>query len=243
MRLNQSQPISKLVKNFHIQKLNNDLPIQEKQHQPIFNKQELWILFLKEFKFMYGVNFIKSDENINNIKILFCYFLRDNEFFNCNNLISSLSNPTFKKGLLVLGGYGIGKTAYFKVFEKIFNDSRCLRFKRYGAKELVSKYEACITPFDKSYMMDKIARPRLFIDDINSERIASNYGSCDVIEEILFNQNENNHITYVTCNHTNSESSVDKTLCDLGIRYGGRLHDRFFEMFNIVEFKGRSLRR
>lgn len=237
------QNIGEVVNNFKTQKANADCPKFEIQPQQVFTKKQLWYEFIVEFKSEYDENFKESPENLLNIKVLFFYFLKDNKFFKCDNLIRGSNNPSFKKGLMVIGSYGVGKTSYLKVFEKIFNRYKTLRFKSYSAKELVNNYEVCQKPFDKSYMLEKTSRPRLFIDDINSERIASNYGNCDVVEEILFKQNERKHITYVTCNYTNPNNNMDQTLFDLGVRYDGRMHDRFFKMFNIIEFKGKSMRR
>lgn len=243
MRLNQthtSNDIINLIKNPNI---NNDCQKKIKTTQEIFTKKQLWNIFLYEFKLMFGVSFIDTEQNTNNIKALFYYFLDDDAFFTCNNVKTDISKPSFKKGLMVVGGYGIGKTAYFKVFEKIFKSHSSLRFTSFGAKELVNKYEVCLTSVDKSYMINQTVRPGLSIDDINSERTANNFGKCEVIEEILFMQNEKKYRTFVTCNHTNPENNIEQTLLDLGKRYGGRSHDRFFEMFNIIEFTGKSMRR
>lgn len=239
MRLDQPQTCCDIIGTFKEQKIINKKPIAM---QSVFSKQQLWHIFLYEFRQMYGVDFIESEENINNVKPLFLYFLKDEEFFKCSNLVSDLSKPSFEKGLMIVGGYGIGKTAYFKVFEKIFKTYLALRFTGFSAKELVVNYEECKAS-DKSYMLKQIARPKLLIDDINSERIASNYGKCDVIGEILFIQNEKNYKTFVTCNHTNPENNIEQTLIDLGKRYDGRLLDRFFKMFNIIGFTGKSKRR
>lgn len=198
---------------------------------------------LYEFRKMYGQDFIRSRENLDNISVLFFYFLKDKKFFECKNLKSGLSRPSFTKGLMIIGGYGVGKTAYFKIFEKLFYKHAMHKFKGFGAKELVSKYEACVIPSDKPYMLNNIVKPNLFIDDVGSEKIASNYGNCDVIEEILFNQNEKKHKTYICCNYTNTENNIEQTLIDLAERYGGRMHDRFYKMFNIICFTGKSLRR
>lgn len=243
MRLNQTQKIEELVGNLKKQRVNPDCSKLEILSKQIFTKKELWNEFVIEFEEEFGVKFSESPENLNNIKVLFFYFLKDCLFFKCDNLMSELSIPSFKKGLMIVGSYGIGKTAYLRVFEKIFKKHRALRFRGYSAKDLVKEYEASLIPFDRAYMLDNVIRPRLFIDDINSERVASNYGNCDVIEEILFKQNERKYVSYVTCNHTNPDNNIKLTLTDLGKRYGGRLHDRFFEMFNIIVFTGKSMRR
>ena len=41
----------------------------------------------------------------------------------------------------------------------------------------------------------------------------------------------------------NESHIIEQTLIDLGKRYDGRLLDRFFKMFNIIGFTGKSKRR
>ncbi|WP_159019841.1 hypothetical protein [Algibacter sp. L3A6] len=243
MRNNEVQKTGEVIKQ--IINLNTATVLDKSTRKPMqrFTKQQLWKEFKCEFKNSYGKEFINSPTSLKNIKTLFLYFLGDPEFFECENLKTDLSRPSFKKGLLIVGGVGIGKTAYMKIFEKIFSKYPGLRFKGYHAKDLVNLYESCAKPSDKSYMMNTFVRQRLFIDDINSERIASNYGNCNVVEEILFSQYEKGNKTFATTNHTNAENDMVKTLIDLGQVYGSRMYDRFFEMFNIIDFTGKSNRR
>jgi DNA replication protein DnaC len=207
-----------------------------------FLKNEMWKMFLQTFREKYGYDFIRNEETLENIKILFFYFLQDEEFFKCENLRSDITKPSFKKGLLIIGGYGLGKTDYFSVFEQIFKYNLDLRFKCYAAKSLVLKYEHCASAAEKDYFFKDVSRPKMFIDDIASERFASNYGKVDVIKDVLSNRYDKKLLTYASCNYTNSDQCAKKTLEDIGLRYGPRIYDRFFEMFNIIEFKGSSLR-
>jgi DNA replication protein DnaC len=74
------------------------------------SKSQLWNMFLKTFYKKYGYHFIENEETIMNIKILFYYFLKDEEFFKCENLRGDLTKPSFKKGVLIIGGYGLGNS-------------------------------------------------------------------------------------------------------------------------------------
>jgi DNA replication protein DnaC len=207
-----------------------------------YSKNEIWRMFVNTFYKKYGYDFIQSEEIIKNIKILFYYFLQDEEFFKCENLRSDITQPSFKKGLLIIGGYGLGKTDYFSVFEEIFKYNSDLRFKCYPAKSLVLKYEHCTSAIEKDYFFKDVSRPKMFIDDIGSERLASNYGKVDVVKDVLSNRYDKKLFTYASCNYTNGDLCAKKTLEDIGLRYGPRIYDRFFEMFNVIEFKGKSLR-
>lgn len=208
----------------------------------LISKHELWYKFLETFRGLTGKSLNKDDQTINNLKVLFHYFLRDDNFFNCNNLRADISNPSFDKGLLIIGATGVGKTCYLKVLEKIFMEFPQLRFKVESSSDLVTQYETCRTPSDKDSFFRKQQRKRLFIDDINSEPIASNYGKYDVVGNILMSRHEKRLLTYATTNYLTDEESAICTLEELGHRYGFRLYDRLFEMFNIIEFHGNSYR-
>lgn len=207
-----------------------------------FSKNKMWKMFLHTFYKKYGYDFIRNEKTIQNIKILFYYFLQDEEFFKCENLRGDISQPSFQKGLLIIGGYGLGKTDYFAIFEEIFKYYSDLRFKCYTAESLVLKYEHCTSAVEKDYFFKDVSRPKMFIDDLASERFASNYGKVDVIKDVLSNRYNKRLLTYASCNYTNSDQCSKKTLEDLGSHYGPRIYDRFFEMFNIIEFKGKSYR-
>ncbi|MCG8182762.1 hypothetical protein [Tenacibaculum piscium] len=206
-------------------------------------KNEMWEKFKEIFHSMFGKEFKEDQDAIYNIKVLFYYFLQDRKFFKCENLRTDITIPSFQKGLLIIGGYGLGKTDYFKVFEKVFEKYANYRFKFYTSKDLVTKYELCQTAFDKDFFLKDVNRKRMFIDDISSERLASNYGKIDVIEEILSNRYNKNRITFASCNYSNNKECAKETIENLGVRYGPRIYDRLYEIFNVIEFRGKSYRR
>ncbi|MFD2916423.1 P-loop NTPase family protein [Psychroserpens luteus] len=241
MRNNDVQRTNQLINQF---KTNFSSQITEKTLKPRgdLSKQSLWNYFVDVFQKTHGKKFVNDINSLNNLKILFHYFLRDEAFFECDNLRKDISTPSFDKGLLIIGGYGLGKTDYFKVFESIFKNYPDLRFKFYTSKELVHKYEICEKPMDKQCFFKDVERKLMFIDDISSERTASNFGKVDVIDEVLIHRYDNKLRTFASCNYTSDDNCAQQTLVDLGIRYGSRMYDRFHEMFNIIEFKGKSYR-
>lgn len=241
LRIGEIQTISQLIdqvpKNKRPEKPQNIINELNK-----FSKDQMWQKFVETFYAMYSKEFIQDERIINNLKVIFFYFLKDENFFECDNLRGDIIKPSFEKGLLIIGGYGVGKTDYFKVFEKVFEEFNNYRFKFYSSKELVNKYEFCQTPFDKDYFFKDISRKRMFIDDISSERIASNFGKIDIIEEVLSIRYDKRLVTYASCNFSDESFSSQKTLEDLGVRYGPRMYDRFYEMVNIIEFTEKSYR-
>ena len=65
-----------------------------------------------------------------------------------------------------------------------------------------------------------------------------------MFKELLEVRYENNAKTFITCNFDpNNLKDIQKALDQFLLRYGGRVYDRLFEMFNIIEFKGNSLRK
>lgn len=212
------------------------------KNQQQYSKEALWKAFTACFKRIYGKKLDIDTELIENLKPIFLYFIQDPQFFNCNNLIKGNRPPSFDKGLLIIGGHGIGKTDFFKVFEELFKNDRLLKFKGYSSINLVKLFEACETPADKTFFMDDKMRRVVFVDDLSAERLASNFGKFDVVGEILAFRYERKLKTFATCNYATTDKCVATTLARLGERYGSRIYDRLFEMFNVIEFKGKSKR-
>jgi len=93
-----------------------------------------------------------------------------------------------------------------------------------------------------------------YFDDIKTERHASNYGKVNLFKDILENRYNNRvqivkgvtkiNKTFGTCNYKEGyEGNTEVALEEFGEMYGGRIYDRLFEMFNIIEFKGKSFRK
>lgn len=213
-----------------------------------FTKNELWKLFGRMFKEIHGKNFVYNDEVLENIKPLMYYFMKDENFFSCKNL-SKLSEPSFEKGLLIIGNFGNGKTATMEVFEKIFKPIKSTSFKGYSANEVVNMFEK-INPNLKDQILtrsefDKIMHTgKRYFDDVKTERHASNFGKMNLMKDILEVREKNNLLTHITCNFKDGfDNDIQAGLDEFEEKYGSRLYDRLFKMFNIIEFKGKSFRR
>lgn len=240
MRTNKTEMAGNLMSEIIVKNKRNK---KVEKMKISLTKEQLWTYFLSTFFDLYGKKLLITEEVKKNLKALFFYFLKDDKFFDCENLRGDISLPSFSKGLLIIGSFGLGKTDYFEAFEKVFYSHPYLRFKSYTSKSLVLKYETCTTPLDKECFFKEMERPLIYIDDISSERKASNYGLVDVLDEVIINRYDNKLRTYASCNYTTPDNCAKQTLTDLGLRYGGRMYDRFHEMFNIIEFKGKSFRR
>ena len=205
----------------------------------------LWKLFKITYKIETGKEFEETDESLKNISPIIKYFAYDDEFFECDRLVSEFNNPSFDKGLLIIGNYGNGKTSIMTSLSKMTIHYKIpIRFQYVNANQLVTEWETIQSPGEKSLFFEKYLCKCLYIDDVKKEKTASNYGKTEVIKEILEKRYDKKLRTLITCNYRDSDNSSD--LSDALIefnRYGNHIYDRLFEMFNIIEFKGKSFRK
>lgn len=212
--------------------------------RPEFVKSVLWKRFLYFFEHLTNTPFQLNDDSIKNVSLLFQYFLKDERFFSNSCLRPNLSNPSFKKGLLIIGGYGIGKTKIMLAMEQALLSFGTRGFKFYSANGVVQKFESCSLPNDKSDFHRRMNAGINLFDDITAERIANNFGHINILREVLEQRYAHGKLTHAILNYKEGfEGNVEEALKLLNEKYGNRFYDRIFEMFNIVEFTGKSLRR
>jgi len=203
---------------------------------------ELFTVFKNTFLELNGKKFELNDVTRENIAPFLYYFSKNEKFFKCKNL-SNLSKPSFDKGLLVIGDFGNGKTSVFKTFEKIFKNMPGYIFTGYSANHVVVEYEKCTDDILRKEFEHKMFKGKRYFDDVKTERTASNYGKVNIFKEILEERYNQKSLTYISCNYKDgSPNDINEALSEFGEKYGGRVYDRLFEMFNIIEFKGKSFR-
>lgn len=203
---------------------------------------ELFTVFKNTFLELNGKKFELNDVTRENIAPFLYYFSKNEKFFKCKNL-SNLSKPSFDKGLLVIGDFGNGKTSVFKTFEKIFKNIPGYIFTGYSANHVVVEYEKCTNDILRKEFEQKMFKGKRYFDDVKTERTASNYGKVNIFKEILEERYNQKSLTYISCNYKEGfPNDINEALSEFGEKYGGRVYDRLFEMFNIIEFKGKSFR-
>lgn len=203
---------------------------------------ELFTVFKNTFLELNGKKFELNDVTRENIAPFLYYFSKNEKFFKCKNL-SNLSKPSFDKGLLVIGDFGNGKTSVFKTFEKIFKNIPGYIFTGYSANHVVVEYEKCTDDILRKEFEQKMFKGKRYFDDVKTERTASNYGKVNIFKEILEERYNQKSLTYISCNYKEGfPNDINEALSEFGEKYGGRVYDRLFEMFNIIEFKGKSFR-
>lgn len=208
-----------------------------------------------------------SDEPLQYIYTLIFYFLKDDRFFKSPLLRKDLSKPSFDKGTLTIGGYGCGKTSTWNALLASFKNHlkyikghkpsnekelfEMFQINKCVSSEIVHKYTTCK---DKS-MLDDLLRPLmsyipLYVDDILREQDANNFGKLNIFLTVLTHRADRNYKSHLSLNYkeinVNGEiqnASVEESLMQFRERYDGRVHDRLFGLYNIIELTGKSFRR
>lgn len=237
---NEVTPEQIQFKKDYVNKIKEEIPLVEFK----ITKKWLWESFLENYKIVNGKDFIQNEETLFNVKPIFYYFLKDENFIFCEN-VNPLSKPSFEKGLLLVGGYGNGKTSIMKTFEKIFLNIKGFNFKIYNTKEVVKIFEGITaeSEFTKRDFDTKMNQGTKLFDDLKAERDASNFGKVNLISEILEIRYLNKRLTHATMNYKEGfDGDIVASVDEIALKYGDRVYDRVYEMFNIIEFKGKSFR-
>ena len=204
-------------------------------------------------------NLVKNDgEGRVFVRTLCAYFLNKNGFYK-SPILNKKSVPNLEKGLLVIGNYGTGKTSIFNTFYLMFfnafKDNISVKLKDnsfinlghfklnfgfHSTNGIVREFESLKSPEERNIFWKKYGNGTRYFDDLTTEHQASNFGKIELFKDILEARYSNKTKTFISLNfHGNS---VEETLDFLAEKYGERVYDRLFEMFNIIELKGKSFR-
>ena len=213
------------------------------------DSDKLLISFLKAFKHTECKEFNSGDGRGANLETLINYFSKNDAFLNSARLCRStdgkfISKPSFDKGLLIIGDFGCGKSSMMRAFKTLF-DGHSLTFKSYTTNKIVTNFESYTDTSERTAYMNRTKTKTAYFDDVKTEKEASNYGLHNLMKDIIEERYNNNALTYMTCNYVlnDSSKSIPNALREFDSKYGARVFDRLFEMFNIIEFKGSSLRK
>lgn len=234
-------PKDKLDKNEYQIKYNERVKAEPSEENFVVNYDVLLDKFLLKFRELEEVEF--NESYIDNIKTILYYFSKDERFFDCSNL-SALSKPSFEKGLLIVGSYGNGKTSTMKTLKALFEHTP-ISFKSFTSNKIVTTFEETKDNRERYGFMSRTKTGRAYFDDVKTEKDASNYGMHNLMKDILEERYNLKLKTHITCNYVDGDKSnnlVD-ALHEFNTRYGPRVYDRVFQMFNIIEFNGKSLRK
>jgi len=194
------------------------------QIKTLFN-QEAKKFYLKENR-----QFLINENNKKFLDAICKYFAQDLAF-------ESDYGGELNKGLYVFGGCGLGKTSSFKIIQNISRkySMKQLWFPIVGVNTVVLKYNT--SGNDKDYIIRNYSRGKILFDDLGSETEASNFGKEDIFIRIM-EMRYNEFINKGTKTFITSNLSFE----DIKNRYGLRLYDRFFQMFNQLKLTGETHR-
>ena len=177
-------------------------------------------VLLSKFKErFYDLERVKFDEkHLENVKTILYYFSKDKRFFKSNRLCKNdkgkyFSEPSFDKGILIIGGYGNGKTSTMKTLKSLF-DGTPLTFKSYTANRIVTTFESYENGSERTDFMNRTKTKVAYFDDVKTEKDASNYGKHNLFKDILEERYTAKAKTYITCNfrETDTEGNIKDAL-------------------------------
>lgn len=213
-----------------IARINNSNYLKALNNEPVFiipSFNELHAVVLDELKNLYGWEIDNYNKDV--IKTL-CYYFSNDE--NLEQLEEGFSR---RKGILISGPVGCGKTTLLKVFQRnSFNPYRFI-----SCRSVASEYAEFGQSAVKSYSEIKDVSKRenfghtkigICFDDLGTESEKKNFGNqLNVMSEIILNRYDNSDLKNKTHFTTNLSSEYVLQY------YGQRATSRMREMVNIIE--------
>ncbi len=139
---------------------------------------------------------------------------------------------SLKKGLLLKGTYGVGKTSILKAFREL---KPTVNFGIKSTIEIVKMFdEGGVGVIDKYSKIGEFC-----FDDLGTEKDGKNYGNTQNTFKDIMELRYNRFKSIGTRTHvsTNLDANQFKE------RYGERMESRLYEMFNVLVFKGTDYRK
>jgi hypothetical protein len=204
----------------------------------IWNKDEL-IAFCQEFYYQRfdGLQFVIDDNNRDLVYKLALYFTNDPEF--------EKMGYSLRKGNLIMGNVGTGKTELMKFFQK--NKKQCFSVK--SCIDVAGDFSIYKNDIDAIYstgIEKPLHDPTVFFqkeigycfDDLGTEQVKNDYGNKkDVMVDIIMAiYNKKNFPLFQMTTNLSSKQEIEE-------RYGTRFNSRLREIFNVFVLKGNDRRK
>tara|TARA_R110000765_G_scaffold96786_2_gene182210 strand:+ start:1735 stop:2397 length:663 start_codon:yes stop_codon:yes gene_type:complete len=162
------------------------------------------------------------------------------KYWNRDKAFELLENISLRKGLLVFGSYGTGKTSSFQIIQNMAKhyQVRELWFPAISTQEVVAKFNL---ERNKEDVIQYYSRGVFLFDDLGAEMEGNNifqYGKEEVFVRILLNRYRNFESLGIKTHIT-----TNLNLSQIEHRYGKQLVDRFIKMFNLLRLDGPSRRK
>ena len=191
-----------------------------------YNYAEIIPWLEQKGKQQFGDKFHFIEDDLNNIKKLICYFLRD-------EVMAANFNIDLEKGILLSGPVGCGKTTLMTLMRNVaqLNNKFILKTCRDISFEFIKDGYQTIQKYSNGNYSQSEYRNYCF-DDLGVETNLKYYGNeCNVMAEILLSRYDmfisNKKFTHITTNLSATEIET---------AYGNRVRSRLREMCNLVAF-------
>ncbi len=152
---------------------------------------------------------------------------------------------SLRKGLLLFGGVGCGKTTMMRLFSQNPRASYVTKSCRWIASQYADQGEEVIFHYSGQYFADMVVNVfrtknwGICFDDLGTEEVKKHFGNSEnVMEKIILNRYDRiSEIPYRTHLTTNlSAEQIDEL-------YGSRVRIRMREMFNTIHVTGTDMRK
>ena len=207
-----------------------------KENRPLCGMDAFKKVFYRAAKNFYanGNKEFQVDECNKNFLGHFCRYWNQDPGFEVKENIS------LKKGLMVFGGYGTGKTTSFKIIQDLYKRYQVkeLCFPAISAQEVVDRYNIA---HNKEDVVQNYSKGVFLFDDLGTETVGNNcyqFGKEDIFVRILLNRYRNFESKGIK---THITTNLD--LSGIEGRYGQQISDRFIRMFNLLKLEGPSRRK
>ena len=225
----------------------NIFPIEKFERKtilkPDISAQSSYLIFKNTYEIVNGCKFIETNETKLFAYTIIYYLTKQDNFYNSPLLFKYLNTEIkLDKGLIIVGGFGCGKSSVLKTFQYLINSKNNVKLKFISTVEAVKEYEM-IGQENLNYLNDRLTKGHLIIDDLLAEKEASRFGKSELFESILFQRCETPIMTTIITMNYDSENpnDLDFALHKLS-RYGGRVFDRILGNYNFIQLKGKSFR-
>lgn len=205
---------------------------EEKERKALLAKYDyryMYSLIEKHFKSKgHKFDYINESDSYKKYIQILCYLMAGhNERLSQIDLKNGKYDP--KKGLLVIGGYGVGKTAPIQAL--LNNPINPIMF--FSLKQIAGMVKE-----NGKFSYDTNHTHKYYFDDLGSENVVNNYGTkidwwADDVEK--------NYLYHLLWPRIITTSNLD--MQDIEQKYGERASSRMNEMFNIHRIDGIGNRR
>lgn len=176
----------------------------------------------------FSPDFIIDEDNEYFVKQLCLYLANDDRFIETK----IVNKASLKKGLLILGQCGRGKSYVMYTLYKMFQKVKGFSFGFMSTNHIVNQFNNF-----GDIGIEKYKRNEWYFDDLGTEEVGSHYGKTDVMKSLI----ELRYDRYIR-EGMKTHISSNMLPSDIKERYGERIDSRIKEMFNIIVIGGNDRR-